>query len=183
VQVFSNLFSWLSENLWEQKKINETEFKIICQQFYVDKTLTRLKKYSNLNLPEIVFCNGEQLPTANELMNKIDVKLLNSGKSYFIHGDLQPDNILYSAESNSFKLIDWRQDFAGRIDLGDIYYDFAKILAGLRINYQLIKNKDFDFSVQNEKCFARVPEHSNRLACEEVLKNRAVKFHLDFVNQ
>ena len=56
------------------------------------------------------------------------------------HGDLQFDNIIYS--KNKFKLIDWRDSFDGR-NKGDIYYDFAKLLGGIDLNYKFIKKETF----------------------------------------
>lgn len=180
VEVFSALLEWLNENLWKKQTIDDVELAEMCQQFYMAKTLARLEKYSELNLPEATSCNGELLPSAEDLLKKIDVKFLNAGHGYFIHGDLQPDNILYLEKTKSFRLIDWRQDFAGCVDVGDLYYDFAKMLAGLKINYQLIKKGDFDFVFTDMKTVMRIPEHPNRQACEKVLKMWAEKLNLDY---
>ena len=38
-----------------------------------------------------------------------------------------------------FYLIDWREDFAGEIEFGDLYYDIAKLYAGILLNYDYIK--------------------------------------------
>jgi choline kinase/thiamine kinase-like enzyme len=180
IEVFTQLMVWLNQNLWIKKTIDTQDFTLMCQQFYYAKTVARLKKYLDLGLPEAESCNGQDLPKALDLVNKIEPNLLSSGESYFIHGDLQPDNILFLNEAEGFKLIDWRQDFAGCIELGDLYYDFAKMLAGLKINYQLIKKGDFEFSMDGAKATVRVPQHPNALACEKILKTWAEKFNLDF---
>lgn len=180
VEVFSALLEWLNQNLWKKQTTDDVELVEMCQQFYMVKTLARLEKYAELNLPEATSCNGEFLPSTADLLKKIDLKFLNAGQSYFIHGDLQPDNILYSEKTKNFRLIDWRQDFAGRVDVGDLYYDFAKMLAGLKINYQLIKKGDFHFSMTDVKAVMRTPEHPNRQACEKILKTWAEKFNLDY---
>lgn len=179
-EVFSALLEWLNQNLWKKQAIEDADFAKMCQQFYITKTQARLEKYTELNLPEAISCNGEHLPSAPELLKKIDVKLLSAGQSYFIHGDLQPDNILYLEKTKSFRLIDWRQDFAGSVDVGDLYYDFAKLLAGLKISYQLIKKGDFEFVLENGKAAMRIPEHPQRQVCEKNLKIWAEKFNLDY---
>ena len=57
----------------------------------------------------------------------------------------QFDNIIYDPQSKKFTLIDWRQDFAGKVEYGDRYYDFAKLLGGMILNYDLIKMALMDF--------------------------------------
>ena len=41
-------------------------------------------------------------------------------------------NLLYM-KKNKFTLIDWRQDFAGETEFGDLNYDLAKLLGGIII--------------------------------------------------
>ena len=38
---------------------------------------------------------------------------------------------LYSEKDKSFMFLDWRQDFAGYLSIGDVYYDLAKLMHGL----------------------------------------------------
>jgi hypothetical protein len=56
---------------------------------------------------------------------------------------LQFDNILY--DGKKFKLIDWRDSFGDSRE-GDLYYDFAKLLGGIEINYKLIKKNKFYYN-------------------------------------
>ena len=67
-----------------------------------------------------------------------------------MHGDLQFDNILYDASTNSFKLLDWRQDFGGHVEFGDLYYDLAKLYGGIILNYDYIKLNLLSY-VENEQ--------------------------------
>ena len=55
-----------------------------------------------------------------------------------IHGDFQIDNVIIANENSSFRLIDFRQDFAGNMVLGDLYYDLGKLLASLLIDYEAL---------------------------------------------
>jgi thiamine kinase-like enzyme len=54
------------------------------------------------------------------------------------HGDFHFENILRSDYGREFTFLDWRQDFAGSLIVGDIYYDMAKLLHGMIINHELI---------------------------------------------
>ena len=67
----------------------------------------------------------------------------------YIHGDLQFDNII--RVNSSFRLIDWRPDFDGIIQFGDLNYDFAKLLGGMYINYKEIKKNNFTVKKQKKQ--------------------------------
>jgi aminoglycoside phosphotransferase (APT) family kinase protein len=60
-----------------------------------------------------------------------------------LHGDLHFENILFDRASERFTLLDWRQDFGGILEYGDIYYDLAKLKHGLIINHELITQNHF----------------------------------------
>jgi thiamine kinase-like enzyme len=79
-----------------------------------------------------------------------------------MHGDLQFDNVIIS-DDNKFKVIDWRHEFADMVEIGDIYYDLAKLMGGFIINYSDIKNNNFTVTVDNGDVSLSVPgiEHSD----------------------
>ena len=52
---------------------------------------------------------------------------------------------------NKFRLIDWREDFAKNSKYGDLYYDFAKLNAGIEINYNEIKKNNFNYKENKKK--------------------------------
>ena len=62
----------------------------------------------------------------------------------------------FAVQKDKFIFLDWRQDFAGFTDIGDIYYDLAKILHGLIVSHEIVtknlfqiswrKNINFDFN-------------------------------------
>ena len=69
--------------------------------------------------------------------------------------DLQFDNILMNKKE--FKLIDWTI-FGKSVRIGDQYYDFAKLLGGLEINYDLIKKNRFDYELNKENVKLKIPK-------------------------
>ena len=83
-----------------------------------------------------------------KILEMVDWKNLSSEPPYRFHGDLHFENILVNdTNSPPFTLLDWRQDYAGNLEYGDIYYDFAKLNHGLIICHELI-NKDL-YEVQH----------------------------------
>ena len=70
--------------------------------------------------------------------------ILRKEKHYRFHGDLHFENILIStSDDKPFTLLDWRQDYGGILEYGDIYYDFAKLNHGFIICHELINNNLF----------------------------------------
>ena len=134
------------ENLWEETYVDDN-FIEKCQGFYFDKTMSRLKLLldnRDESFKEKHIVNGVETNTIDELLEDF-----NWGKVYdgiptkLFHGDLQFDNVIYGADEN-FYLLDWRQDFAGS-NVGDVYYDLAKMYGGILMSYKLMKD-DENFS-------------------------------------
>jgi len=149
----SDFITWAMNNLWiEVEGINKDAYNKSCDKFYRTKTLERVamfyKKYPELReLPANV--NGEPLPPLSSVFEDVNWSGLSFGLPTNFHGDLQFDNVLrsgwLSTGRDAFKLIDWRQDFDGRTDVGDMRYDLAKLYGGLTIPYNLIKQNKFKY--------------------------------------
>lgn len=139
--IFRRFLEFLVKDLWHLKDIESEKMHSICNKFYHDKTLERLELYSQkYPTPDLeTKINGQVVPPTKELLGSIPWSLLEDGIPSFIHGDLQFDNVLYDCDTGSFKLLDWRQDFGGQIDYGDLYYDLAKLYGGIVLNYDYIK--------------------------------------------
>jgi aminoglycoside phosphotransferase (APT) family kinase protein len=87
--------------------------------------------------------NGFEVPTLQDLFSLINWEDLAKGVPVRFHGDLHYENILFNESEDKFYFIDWRQDFNGNLEVGDIYYDFAKLLHGLIINHEIISNNQY----------------------------------------
>ena len=74
---------------------------------------------------------------------------LNDGIPTNFHGDLHFENIL--KYKKKIVLLDWREDFSGINNYGDIYYDLAKINHGLIIDHGIIKSSKFSIKVNKKK--------------------------------
>ena len=115
-------------------------------------------------IDKINYVNNLKVFGIKKILGKIDWNNLYDGKPYYIHGDLQFDNIVKT--KNKFTLIDWRSDFDGEIEYGDIHYDFAKILGGIYLNYKEVKKNNFSVTInkRNSKLkFAKCNQYSDVL--------------------
>lgn len=171
-KLFNLLIQWLDQNLWMKRNIASEVMYNMCQDFYQKKTYDRLiqyeKKYPQHNILTI---NNLCTPSVRQLLDSINWQALFKGEAYFIHGDLQPDNIIFNKSTNNFTLLDWRQDFAGEIDYGDIYYDFAKLWAGLYLNYDQIKQNKFSYNERATSCEFYFPSHSCAQEAQIILED------------
>jgi len=143
---FNKLLYFLNTKLWI---INKNEnIKKLCKKFYHTKTLERIElfldKYNHKKDLKIKI-NGTLVPSIDILMSYVPWQKIYRGVPSKIHGDLQFDNIIF--DKKDFFLIDWREDFGGNLNYGDLYYDLAKMYGGILMSYKLMKKEE------NFSCF------------------------------
>ena len=129
----------------------DTDKKLLiqdCVKMYEEKTLSRISKLSQDSLDKIIRINGIDVEPIDVMLDKIDWNRFydNVIPSYF-HGDWQPENILYDEDNNKFVLIDWRQRFGDSLEIGDVYYDLAKMYHATMINGQSMLKDMFDYTI------------------------------------
>lgn len=178
-KLFADLLIWLKDRLWKKKKVTPEKIQEICSLFYRDKTNQRLKlyneKYPNWIEPNSV--NKKPVQPINKLLSRIPVEIYR-GIPVFIHGDLQFDNII--TDGKNFMLIDWRQDFAGQIEFGDWYYDLAKLLGGIHLNYDYIKQGKMSYNEVGADVTLKYSTRSEETEYRLILKDFVEKEGLDF---
>ena len=161
---FQNFLKWAEHNLWTlPHNIKPNDFYQKCFDFYVSKTSNRVNQYLNKNpdTPEII--NGELIPPIEEILSQIDTEWLCEGTPTQFHGDFILDNIIETKKG--FCLLDWRQDFAGDLKVGDIYYDLAKLNHNLIINHSIVDKKLYNSSPEN----CHILCNSTLLRCKNLL--------------
>jgi len=153
VTIFKQLLDFCENTIWQKKELDEKEkidFEKSCKIFYYDKTIDRLTKFFSENgikdQEEII--NGERVPFVKNLLNQLDWKKIFNGVPVTFHGDFQPENILICKKG--FQLIDWRHNFAGDLDKGDIYYDFAKLYHALIVTHEVIRRNQFEVKTNKD---------------------------------
>tara|TARA_R110001583_G_scaffold187345_2_gene348623 strand:- start:3800 stop:5332 length:1533 start_codon:yes stop_codon:yes gene_type:complete len=157
---FRSFLDWAHVNLWVQK--HKEDFNKDCIKFYIDKSLDRISLYLESN-SDCLHVNGEDLPSIKTLMEKVDVAWIGEGIPSQYHGDFILDNIIETP--SGFSLIDWRQDFAGDLEVGDIYYDLSKLNHNLTVNHSIIDKGLYDSSPEN----CHIMCNSTLIACKKIL--------------
>jgi len=133
---------WLKVDLTNDQA---TKFADTCRTFYRDKTRGRVELfYRNFDKQDgTELINDEAMPLLSSLLDRVDWEDIASGLPGRFHGDFHFENILWNPKSKTFTFLDWRQDFGGDLEVGDIYYDLAKLLHGLIVSHELIAEDAF----------------------------------------
>jgi choline kinase len=179
---FNYLLDWLQNRFWSQESL-KIENNLL--NFYKNKTLSRIellgdKRFQPSYNPTKI--NGVNVQSWHTYLKKVNWDLLiEINQPSFIHGDLQFDNIIFNSDTNEFTLIDWRHDFAGLKSVGDLYYDFAKIMGGIYLNYFEIKQGKFNFNYKNGEIFFKLPVVNQSTALETELITFTEKLGLNFM--
>ena len=169
---------WCDNELWNKKELDD-DSKIIfhraCNEFYKEKTNQRLDKfYEKTALKDIEYIiNGNRIPSLADLFKNLDWDSIVNGTASDFHGDLQFDNVLYMGQNN-FKLLDWRQDFGGLLEYGDLYYDLSKLYGGMVLSYKSIKDNKFSFDMSGDKVYYQYEMSSTLIESREVFEKFVV---------
>lgn len=143
-----NQFKNLLDKLNQYWTLIETKPEFInkTKKFYIDKTKERALQFLTTHKikDQLVVINGVSVPKFEDLVNKLPLDLITTDKKYYFHGDCVLDNLIITPK-NDVKFIDWRQDFCGDTNGGDIYYDLGKLLHSLTMNHDLISKNLFSY--------------------------------------
>lgn len=178
VERFASFLNKMDE-FWIKRKLSvedERNFRKICLDFYRDKTFKRIKQYSDRfdykDSEETI--NGRKVPKLIELLEKVDWNDISEGIAVRFHGDLHFENVLITNDTEKpFVLLDWRQDFGGILEYGDIYYDLAKINHGLIVCHELINQNLFNIKAAGKDIKFELMRKHNLVLCENYLKEYA----------
>ena len=157
---FNKFLKWTETNLWVETL--DANFKDKCYDFYITKTKQRVAQYLKNN-KENNQINEQNIPGIYDLIDSIDVDWLCDGLPSQFHGDFILDNVIET--NDGFCLIDWRQDFAGDLEIGDKYYDLAKLNHNLTVNHDIVSKNLFNPSSNN--CY--ILTNSTLNECKEIL--------------
>ena len=173
-ELLGHMLDWCHESIWikQPTPVNSEETFLACDRFYRSKTLERVQqfrvKYSDWS--ECCVVNRHEVDSIDTCLGRIDWRWLCTDIEWrFIHGDLHFDNTIFNASTKQFTAIDWRTDFAGGV-YGDLYYDLAKLLGGIWLNYRRVKNHEFNYTENNDYATITVPVVTDPEQYESVLK-------------
>ena len=140
----TNLLNWVKINLWSKEPTKPIEnFESCVEDFYSTKSIFRVNTFNESRSikDEQNLINNISISSAKTLIMKAKPYLTSNLKVGRFHGDFILDNILMF--NSAYKLIDWREDFGGNFEFGDVYYDLAKLNHSLHINHGLVQNGNF----------------------------------------
>lgn len=177
---FLKFLEWLQNEFWEGRKIkNKNKFKNDCKKFYVDKTTQRINAFfndHNITDTENVI-NGIRIPKISKILSKVNFNYLSDGIPSRFHGDLVLDNVIKNG--NRFVLLDWRENFAGNLSIGDRYYDLAKLNHNLSVNHQMVNRELFTIKVRSRDIFCDILRHNTLVECQNIFYRFADKYQYD----
>ena len=163
--IFLNFLTFMNDTIWKKRIKNESLYPSLEKKafdFYKVKTFDRVKKFIALNkaVDDIKWVNNNLVEPIFTLLNRIDWTDLSKGIFTKFHGDPQPENVIVT-NKNKFVLIDWREDFGGDLEHGDIYYDLGKIYHSLIITQKKIREKNFFVTYTKELAFYKFSKRRN----------------------
>ena len=142
-----NLMEWAHTNLWSHT-IQNPKYRDVCNRFYKVKTETRLKGLSFLE-KECNTINTIETGSIQDLLSKTPFEYLSTDIFGKFHGDFILDNIM--KVGLKYVVLDWRQEFDTELDVGDVYYDLAKLKHNIIFNHKNITNDLYSVDyIQNQ---------------------------------
>jgi len=178
--VFSEFLKWSDEHFWQRKDLTDEQkkqFKSACVDFYKTKTLKRIESFYQItklrDREETI--NGYRTPTLAKILEGVDWESLTDGVPVNFHGDYFIENIIFRSSpkpgQGKFVLIDWRQNFGGIVEYGDIYYDLAKLNHGIKISHEMIRKRMYDVLIDGENVSIQYGLYNNLVDCQPLLKD------------
>jgi choline kinase/mannose-6-phosphate isomerase-like protein (cupin superfamily) len=165
-EIYLSFLDWFDTNFMkvETKKTDIDRLAPYALAFYKDKSYNRLHQFKKNpifeQLDAIRWINGIPVKPIESYLERLPWDtLLTTIPTRLFHGDLQFDNIIYN---NTITLIDWREDFGGTTEFGDLCYDLAKLYGGMELNYNVMKDPN-SFHVNLEDETATFTHHKDEI--------------------
>ena len=183
-EIFKNMLDWCDTNLWiSAPSISDSDKKAACYKFYKDKTYERLNQFrvKYTDWSECCVVNRVEVDTIDSYLERINwTWLCETVEWKFIHGDLHFDNTIFNPETKQFCVIDWRTDFAGHVMGGDMYYDLAKMLGGIWLNYRSVKDDKLEYKEISDYATIVSPTVDSPRVYEDILHSYVNKKSLEW---
>jgi dTDP-glucose pyrophosphorylase len=172
---------WLKQ-IGSKRFEKSKEFLSDCISMYHDKTFKRCEFFMNKEIDNIEFINGIRVKPINNMLNEINWdKIYETAIPSYFHGDITPENVLYSINDQKFVLIDWRESFGKSLEIGDFYYDLGKLHHSLLINNtDIVQHKMYKVKTYKNEAFISNHTRSNLLYLLNELEDICVKEDISF---
>ena len=182
-ETLDSFLEFLNNKIHKNRYQKNEEFAKNCNSMYKEKTESRAGEFFGSEIDKIKKINGIEVIDIEKIINSIDWNsVYKKAISTDIHGDLQPENILYNRLENKFILIDWRESFGDSISGGDMYYDLSKLYHALLINGTYVLDGNYGIEICDKEAFLTYSIKSNLLLLLEKLNAFCVKNKYDWNN-
>ena len=170
VKDFEKYLAWAQRTFWGKpiSSVDIKKFKEACWKFHEEKPKERIDKFfaiTGLKDSEHII-NGERVPKIADMLSRIDFNWLASGIPSRFHGDFVLDNVVKT--KGGYCLVDWRQDFGPFLDIGDRYYDLAKLNHNLTINHRVINDNLFTVNAREKNVRCDILRPNILMDCQKV---------------
>ena len=181
-KIFEGLLSWALQNFWsdQRNRMDDSLFNSTCLEFYLTKTRKRIEEFlskSGYSDSEQII-NGKSVPKLETMLQSLEESQYLVGKQGKVHGDFILDNLVKT--KSGFIALDWRQDFGGLLDVGDIYYDLAKLNHSLTMNHQILNQNDFRLNIDGDITTIDILRYDSFVECSKSLRQFVELQGLDF---
>lgn len=145
------------------------EFYAACEKMYRAKTHERVESLAGTEIDIIERVNGVKVAPIQRLLMCVDWDKINDMAIPFVfHGDFQPENIVMDWENVT--LLDWRDSFGNSTEVGDLYYDLAKLHHALVVNGTNIIDGKYSLEIHGVNAFVNIDSRHNLLLLQEKLR-------------
>lgn len=171
IPLFERLLDF-SKKFWSEGELPEDKkeaFRAQGMDFYKKKTYDRVTKfYETFNKKDNAeIINGVEYPTLKSMLDSVDWDYVAEGMPGQFHGDYHFENIIYNKDTDSFELLDWRQNFGEFLEIGDVYYDLAKLNHGLIICHELVAKDLFEVKWEGKEITYDFTRKQSLVECEK----------------
>lgn len=181
-RLFNEILYKIKKNIWQSDhkfKITKNNYNHLLKKFYHDKTYARinlfLKDFNSYD--KYQYINNIEVPKILDILKKINWKALYVNKPSKFHGDLALNNII--AHKRSFCLIDWREDFAGNLNIGDMYYDLSKLNHTFFISQRLEIDKSIKINKLNKRVSFKFKSYPSLLKYQKIFEKFILENNFD----
>ena len=175
-QLLAEFLDSMRARLWQKgENLPEEEVVRLGRRFYLKKTMDRLCSLFGQGWVEDreYVINGVECRRPAELLETLGDEFFASAEMVQFHGDLHPDNVIVKHGAKDFVLLDWREDYAGLLHLGDIYYDLAKLYHGLLVSHDSVKDNRFVVDINDNVINIDIAVHYRNLDAVTTLEKWA----------
>lgn len=139
------VLGFVNRELWRARP-DGVAFRDAARRFYGAKTLSRLGDWLAARglaaePPSGWEVNGLPTRTIAEVLEEELAGIVDAAIPAVFHGDLHEGNIV--AGVDGYSLIDWRDEFGGLDDRGDLIYDLAKLLHSFELSESVMHARSF----------------------------------------